>query len=66
MLPPRAIYFLSLNAVRALSIISLILVFSSTILVMVTNVKAVNAFEANKGNLTEDMVDCDYIEYVLF
>jgi len=49
-----------LNAVRALSLISLILVFSSTILVMVTNIKALNAFEADKGNST--MLDCDYIE----
>ncbi|KAF8163676.1 hypothetical protein B0H34DRAFT_672625 [Crassisporium funariophilum] len=66
MLPPRAIQFMGLNAVRALSLISLILVFSSTILVMVTNIKAVNAFEANKGsdsaNSTMNMVDCDYIE----
>ncbi|KAF8801601.1 hypothetical protein BYT27DRAFT_7341777 [Phlegmacium glaucopus] len=60
MLNTRAIQFMSLNAVRALSLISLILVFSSTILVMVTNIKAVNAFEADKGNST--MVECDYIE----
>lgn len=51
---------MGLNAVRALSLVSLILVFSSTILVMVTNIKAVNAFEADKGNST--MLDCDYIE----
>ena len=54
---------MGLNAVRALSLISLILVFSSTILVMVTNIKAVNAFEAAKGNSTL-MVNCDYIELV--
>lgn len=51
---------MGLNAVRALSLVSLILVFSSTILVMVINIKAVNAFGANEGNST--MVDCDYIE----
>ncbi|KAF9478476.1 hypothetical protein BDN70DRAFT_879911 [Pholiota conissans] len=62
MLPPRAIQFMGLNAVRALSLISLILVFSSTILVMVTNIKAVNAFEANKTSADNDtMTDCDYI-----
>jgi hypothetical protein len=35
-----------------LSVVSLILVFSSSIFVVVTNIKAVNAFEANKGNST--------------
>ncbi|KAJ3494450.1 hypothetical protein NLJ89_g10807 [Agrocybe chaxingu] len=63
MLPPRAMYFLGLNAIRVLSLISLILVFSSTILVMVTNIKAVNAFEAAKGtDAASSMADCDYIE----
>jgi len=56
----RAIQFMGLNAVRALSLVSLILVFSSTILVIVDNVKAVNVFDANTGNST--MVECDYIE----
>ncbi|KAF9532759.1 hypothetical protein CPB83DRAFT_873806 [Crepidotus variabilis] len=63
MIPARKLFFIGLNGVRALSLISLILVFSSTILVMVTNIKAVNAFAAHKG--AEDnstMVDCDYIE----
>lgn len=55
---------MGLNAVRVLSLVSLILVFSSTIYVMVTNVKAVNYFEANKVNAT-DLVDCDYIESVM-
>lgn len=59
-MPVRAIQFIGLNAVRALSLISLILVFSSTILVMVTNIKAVNAFDANRDNST--MLDCDYID----
>lgn len=53
-------YFFGLNAVRVLSIVSLILVFSSSIFVMVNNIKAVNAFEAVKN--TESMEDCDYIE----
>jgi hypothetical protein len=53
---------MGLNAVRFMSIISLILVFSSTIFVMVANIKAVNAFDANKLNGTETMEDCDYIE----
>lgn len=60
-----SVYFFGLNGVRFLSIVSLILVFASSILVMVTNIKAVNAFEAAKGqNSTEahSMVDCDYIE----
>ncbi|TEB39670.1 hypothetical protein FA13DRAFT_1618672 [Coprinellus micaceus] len=59
------VYFFGLNGVRFLSIVSLMLVFASSILVMVTNIKAVNAFEAAKGqNSTEahSMVDCDYIE----
>jgi len=54
---------MGLNAVRVLSLISLILVFSSTVLVMVTNIKAVNSFEKNKGgDNNSTMVDCDYIE----
>lgn len=52
---------MGLNAVRFLSVVSLILVFSSTIFVMVTNIKAVNVFEANKGTDLA-MEDCDYIE----
>ena len=51
---------MGLNAVRALSLISLILVFSSTILVMVTNIKAVNAFQASGSN-SSALADCDYI-----
>jgi len=58
----RAIPFFGLNGVRALSIIGLILVFASTILVMVTNIKAVNDFEAHKGDLDLSDVNCDYIE----
>ncbi|ESK90209.1 hypothetical protein Moror_7743 [Moniliophthora roreri MCA 2997] len=64
MVPPRAYIFFGLNAVRFLSIISLILVFASGIFVMATNIQAVNAFEAAKINSTAEdlMTDCDYIE----
>lgn len=63
--------FIGLNVIRALSIISLLLVFSSSILVMVEDIKAVNAFMSAKqtGNfdnstISSDMIDCDYIECV--
>ncbi|KAH9484408.1 hypothetical protein JR316_0003889 [Psilocybe cubensis] len=58
----ESVLFMGLNAVRVLSLISLILVFASTIVVMVTNIKAVNAFEANKGSDNSTMLNCDYIE----
>lgn len=58
--PGATVQFIGLNAVRTLSLASLILVFSSTIMDMVTNIKAVNAFGENLSNLT--MVDCEYIE----
>jgi hypothetical protein len=60
--------FIGLNAVRVLSIIGLILVFASSIFVMVTDVEAVNDFQAAKqaGNATDLFVNCDdYIECVL-
>jgi len=50
MLPPRAYTFLGLNAVRILSIISLLLVFSSNIVTLVDDIKAVNRFQASGGN----------------
>jgi len=63
---PRGYIFIGLNAVRALSIIGLILVFASSIFVMVTDVEAVNDFQAAKqaGNATTSdlLVNCDYIE----
>jgi hypothetical protein len=58
--------FIGLNAVRTLSIIALLLVFSSSIFVMVTDIQAVNYFQAagHAGNSTmNDLQDCDYIEY---
>jgi len=59
-LPPRAYFFIGLNAIRALSIISMILVFSSSIFVLVTDVQAVNHFMKDASD--SDMTDCDYIE----
>jgi hypothetical protein len=65
MVGPRAYIFFALNVVRFLSIVSLILVFASSIFVIVTDVEAVNAFQAAKqsGNVTaQDFADCEYIE----
>ncbi|KAA1478191.1 hypothetical protein DENSPDRAFT_845382 [Dentipellis sp. KUC8613] len=64
MMPPRAYVFIALNAVRALSIIAMILMFASSIVTMVHDVEAVNRFIAagkSNGNSTDDMLDCDYI-----
>ncbi|KAJ7809696.1 hypothetical protein B0H14DRAFT_3151501 [Mycena olivaceomarginata] len=59
----QTLIFASLNATRFLSIVALLLVFASSILVMVTNIKAVNRFQANRiTNSTDIMLDCDYIE----
>ncbi|KAJ8589139.1 hypothetical protein M405DRAFT_818579 [Rhizopogon salebrosus TDB-379] len=65
MIGTRAYIFFGLNVVRFLSIVSLILVFASSIFVMVKDIEAVNSFDAAKqsGNVTaQDLVDCDYIE----
>ncbi|EGN95761.1 hypothetical protein SERLA73DRAFT_113455 [Serpula lacrymans var. lacrymans S7.3] len=61
----RVYFFFGLNAVRFLSIVSLILVFASSIFVMVKDIEAVNNFDAAKQNGTitsNDLVNCDYIE----
>ncbi|KAI0647571.1 hypothetical protein C8Q79DRAFT_635898 [Trametes meyenii] len=58
MMPPRAYIFIGLNGVRILSIIAMLLVFASSILVLVNDVEAVN--RSMKANT--DMTDCDYIE----
>ncbi|KAH7914028.1 hypothetical protein BJ138DRAFT_1144757 [Hygrophoropsis aurantiaca] len=61
----RAYIFFGLNVVRFLSIVSLILVFASSIFVMVKDIEAVNYFDAAKQNGTitaDDLVNCDYIE----
>ncbi|KAI0086380.1 hypothetical protein BDY19DRAFT_986640 [Irpex rosettiformis] len=60
MLPPRAYLFLGLNGVRALSIISMLLVFASSIFVLVNDVQAVNHFMKNSSDA--DLSDCEYIE----
>ncbi|GJE96407.1 hypothetical protein PsYK624_126040 [Phanerochaete sordida] len=60
MLPPRAYIFIGLNAVRILSIISMLLVFASSIFLLVNDVEAVNYFMKNATD--EDFTDCDYIE----
>ena len=65
MLPPKAYRFLFLNAVRALSLIFLILVFSSNIVTMSSDINAVkgaNSFVATNSTSEHDMEDCDYIE----
>jgi len=63
MLFPRNYIFIGLNIVRALSIIGLILVFSSSIFVVVKDIQAVNAFQQGRqtGNSTVDL-HCEYIE----
>ena len=53
--------FIGLNAVRALSIISLLLVFASSIFVLVSDIQAVNRAAASPSS---DMADSDYIECV--
>jgi len=70
MLPWKAWRFIGLNAVRALSLIALILVFISNILVMVQDVNAVrssgsNAHVTTGTNTThanDELVDCEYFE----
>lgn len=51
---------IGLNIVRILSLVALILVFVSTIVDMVANVKAVNAYDQDHDDVT--LVDCEYIE----
>ncbi|KAF9650360.1 hypothetical protein BDM02DRAFT_3127698 [Thelephora ganbajun] len=66
MLSSRTIFFFGLNAIRVIGIISLILVFASSILVMVTDVTAVNTFlkDAKDSGMPVDQLleGCDYIE----
>ncbi|KAH9848867.1 hypothetical protein C2E23DRAFT_738439 [Lenzites betulinus] len=59
MLPPRAYYFIGLNGVRALSIIAMLLVFASSIFVLVNDIQAVNR---SMKDPDPNMTDCDYIE----
>jgi hypothetical protein len=67
MLPPRAYTFIGLNIIRVLSIIALILVFSSSLVVMVNDIKAVNRYVTAEGgansanSTTVSMKQNDYI-----
>ena len=56
-------FFIGLNGIRALSIISMLLVFASSIFVLVNDVQAVNHFMKNSSDA--DLTDCEYIEYVV-
>ncbi|KAI0689431.1 hypothetical protein BC835DRAFT_1369026 [Cytidiella melzeri] len=60
MLPPRAYIFIGLNGIRALSIIAMLLVFASSIFVLVNDIQAVNRFM--KDSSDADLTDCEYIE----
>ncbi|KAF7320847.1 hypothetical protein HMN09_00171200 [Mycena chlorophos] len=67
MLPGRAYSFIFLNGLRILSIIALLLVFSSNIVTLVHDVQAVNRFEAGTASVestnttAEDIQHADYI-----
>ncbi|OCH90869.1 hypothetical protein OBBRIDRAFT_887394 [Obba rivulosa] len=67
-LPARGYIFIFLNAVRTLSIIALLLLFASSIVTMVEDIRAVNVFvaagktEPSSGNATDcGDGDTDYI-----
>jgi hypothetical protein len=64
---PILVFFFGLNAIRVIGIISLILVFASSILVMVTDITAVNTFledAKDSGTPVDQLLEgCDYIEY---
>lgn len=65
MAPVKTYIFFGLNAARVLSIVSLLLVFASSIFVMVNDIEAVNSYEsASQSNSTAsvDLASCDYIE----
>jgi hypothetical protein len=53
----RGIVFIGLNAIRALSLLTLILVFASNILQIVRDIQAVNAFMANQGTTSAPTFD---------
>ncbi|EMD35135.1 hypothetical protein CERSUDRAFT_116610 [Gelatoporia subvermispora B] len=65
-LPARGYLFIGLNIVRILSIISLLLVFASSIVTMVQDIRAVNTFisdgkQESSSNSTDCGDDTDYI-----
>ncbi|KAL4062866.1 hypothetical protein V8B97DRAFT_2089299 [Scleroderma yunnanense] len=60
--PNSACLFIALNVVRALSIIALLLVFSSSIVVLVDDIEAVNQFVNGATNTTAfDSGNADYV-----
>lgn len=60
MIPPRGLIFIGLNVVRFLSVIGLLLVFSSNIVTLVHDIQAYNRFLS--GGAATDMQNCDYID----
>jgi hypothetical protein len=70
MLPLRAYTFIGLNAVRFLSIVTLLLVFASSIVTLVHDIEGVNRFvaagkvQADNSTITDSdtLTDCDYID----
>lgn len=67
---PPLVSFFGLNAIRVIGVISLILVLASSVLVMVTDVTAVNTFlqdAKDSGTPVDQLLEgCDYIECVSF
>lgn len=61
MLVPSLDVFYGLNVVRMLSIVGLLLAFSSSIVVMVSDIRAVNQFQRDPSPSDES---CGYIGYV--
>jgi len=66
MLPPRAYTFITLNGIRILSIVALILVFASNIVTLVHDIEAVNRFavagnDASPQTNNSTMTSGDYI-----
>ncbi|KAF8547316.1 hypothetical protein OG21DRAFT_1517481 [Imleria badia] len=61
-LPGFARVFIALNIVRALSIVALLLVFATSILVLVDDIEAVNAF--TNGHFNETAFDAGNSDYI--
>ncbi|KAK8865857.1 hypothetical protein IAR55_001005 [Kwoniella newhampshirensis] len=57
---PSGPVFIGLNVLRALSILSLVLVFAANIVTMVDDAKAIKAVQSDDNDFTEE---CDYFEY---
>jgi len=56
MLPPRAYTFIGLNGLRILSIIGILLVFSSQIVTLVSDIQAFNRFQAGKTAVSDSAI----------